>query len=219
MAAPVITPPSSALGKESIAPARPVAASPDRGRRGTLRGVAGRLGLAPNAIYTYFPTKQALLRAMVERMYSELDRDALTDRSVPSRTRVRRTALDLRAVLLARPGSSSLVMSGPVDGPAAQALGAALLHTLVEDGLGVEDAARAAYAIQVLVIGSVALDQAETAPGQTRGTDDEVYERRRAARGPGGGADSRVIEIVAGYNSAEQLIWSLDKLLDGALGC
>ena len=39
----------------------------------SVRGVAAALGLTPTAIYTYFPSKNALLRAMVEELLSSLD--------------------------------------------------------------------------------------------------------------------------------------------------
>ena len=37
----------------------------------TVRGIAAQMGVAPNAVYTYFPHKAAVLRALVERLLSE----------------------------------------------------------------------------------------------------------------------------------------------------
>ena len=39
----------------------------------SVRGVAAALGLTPTAMYTYFPSKNALLRAMVEQLLSTID--------------------------------------------------------------------------------------------------------------------------------------------------
>lgn len=36
----------------------------------SIRGVAGSLGLTPTAMYTYFPSKQDLLRAMVDELFA-----------------------------------------------------------------------------------------------------------------------------------------------------
>src|SRR3954465_6587968 len=33
----------------------------------TLRGIAAKVGVAPNAVYTYFPDKAAVVKALVER--------------------------------------------------------------------------------------------------------------------------------------------------------
>ena len=39
----------------------------------SVRGVAGSLGITPTALYTYYPSKNALLRGMVEHLLARLD--------------------------------------------------------------------------------------------------------------------------------------------------
>ena len=39
----------------------------------SLRGVASRVGLAAAALYTYFPSKSALMRGMVERLLGGIE--------------------------------------------------------------------------------------------------------------------------------------------------
>ena len=39
----------------------------------SVRGVASGLGLTPTALYTYYPSKNALLRGMVEHLLARLD--------------------------------------------------------------------------------------------------------------------------------------------------
>ena len=41
----------------------------------SVRGVASGLGLTPTALYTYYPSKNALLRGMVEQLLARLDQD------------------------------------------------------------------------------------------------------------------------------------------------
>ena len=47
----------------------------------SVRGVASGLGLTPTALYTYYPSKNALLRGMVEQLLARLDQDATPRRS------------------------------------------------------------------------------------------------------------------------------------------
>src|ERR671916_69548 len=54
----------------------------------SVRGIAARVGVAPNAVYTYFPDKAAVIKALVERLLGEVDHDVFADRSRPWRERV-----------------------------------------------------------------------------------------------------------------------------------
>ena len=49
----------------------------------SVRGIAARVGVAPNAVYTYFPDKAAVVEAIVERLLGEVDHDVVR-RSVPA---------------------------------------------------------------------------------------------------------------------------------------
>ena len=73
----------------------------------SIRGIAAKVGVAPNAVYTYFPDKAAVVKALVERLLGEVDHDVFADRSRPWRERVEALALDLRAHLSAHPGRSA----------------------------------------------------------------------------------------------------------------
>src|SRR5215208_4190563 len=119
----------------------------------TVRGVAARVGVAPNAVYTYFPDKAAVVKALVERLLGEVDHDVFADRERPWRERVEALALELRARLSAHPGAVPLMIGGPLDGPNALALNERLLQLLADAGLGPTDAARAAYLLIVYVFG------------------------------------------------------------------
>ncbi|MFG2818432.1 TetR/AcrR family transcriptional regulator [Kitasatospora sp. NPDC048365] len=185
----------------------------------SVRGIAAAVGVAPNAVYTYFPDRAALVGALVERILGELDRAAFADPGRPWRYRVHAVAAQLRERLMARPGAVDLLLFGPMDGPNALALGETLLEILAEAGLTTEDAARASYLLIVQVLGFVALEAAEVdraapVPSEAervaaraaalRAVPAEAYPRTAASAG-----------TVARYVTGEQFRWGLDRVLDG----
>src|SRR3954468_13079219 len=117
----------------------------------SVRGIAAKVGVAPNAVYTYFPDKAAVVQALVERLLGEVDHDVFADRAQPWRLRVEGLALELRQRLCAHPGAVPLMVGGPMDGPHALALNERLLELLADAGLNPVDAARAAYLLIVYV--------------------------------------------------------------------
>src|SRR3982751_1523345 len=123
----------------------------------SVRGIAARVGVAPNAVYTYFPDKAAVIKALVERLLSEGNRDVFADRTQPWRRRVEALALELRQRLTAHPGVVPLMISRPLTGPQALALHEAVLELLADAGLSPADAPRASYLLFVYIVGSVAL--------------------------------------------------------------
>src|SRR3954451_4104118 len=126
----------------------------------SVRGIAARVGVAPNAVYTYFADKAAVVKALVERLLGEVDHDVFADRDRPWRERVEALALELRAKLAAHPGAVSLMIGGPMDGANALRLNERLLELLGDAGLDRTEAARASYLLVVYVFGSIALEVA-----------------------------------------------------------
>jgi TetR/AcrR family transcriptional regulator, tetracycline repressor protein len=185
----------------------------------SVRGIAGRVGVAPNAVYTYFPDKAAVVKALVERLLGEVDHDVFADRTRPWRDRVEALALDLRSHLSAHPGAVSLMIGGPMDGPQALALNERLLELLADAGLEPTAAARASYLLIVYVFGSLALEvAAEHRPGRlppeaARITEREiVFSATPADHFPRSAAAA---STMAGYVSTEQYLWGLHRILDG----
>jgi TetR/AcrR family tetracycline transcriptional repressor len=185
----------------------------------SIRGIAARVGVAPNAVYTYFPGKAAVHEALVERLLGEVDHDAFADRSRPWRERVEALALELRERLSAHPGAVPLLIGGPLNGPHALAINERLLQLLADAGLDPGDAARAAYLLFAYVIGSIALEVSDAGrPGRLPPESERVAAREAAfAATPADlfplGAAATATR--AGYVSTEQYLWRLHRILDG----
>lgn len=134
--------------------------------RVTIRGIATRVGIAPNAVYTYFPDKAAVLHGLVEQLLGRIYANPSSDSSLPWRDRVHTLAHELRTELLAHPGSVHLLLDSPLDGPNARAVRAALLSILTDADLDPTAATYASHTLNVHILGSVALEAA----GQTAAT-------------------------------------------------
>jgi TetR/AcrR family transcriptional regulator, tetracycline repressor protein len=185
----------------------------------SVRGIAARVGVAPNAVYTYFPDKAAVIKALVERLLGDIDHDVFADRSRPWRERVEALALDLRAHLSAHPGAVGLMIGGPMDGPHALALNERLLELLADAGLERTEAARACYLLITYAFGSIALEVADhPQPGPLPPEVERVAVRHSAL------ADTPVdhfprsaaaADTMAGYISTEQYLWGLRRVIEG----
>ncbi|NIK54339.1 TetR/AcrR family transcriptional regulator [Kribbella shirazensis] len=185
----------------------------------SVRGIAAKVGVAPNGVYTYFPDKAAVVKALVERLLGEVDHGIFVDRGQPWRQRVESLALDLRTRLSAHPGVVPLMIGGPMDGPNALALNERLLEVLADAGVDPADAARAAYLLIVYVFGSIALEVADLhQPGPLPPERERIDTRLRAfaatpaERYPHTAAAAAEL---AGYISTDQYLWGLRRVLDG----
>jgi TetR/AcrR family tetracycline transcriptional repressor len=188
----------------------------------SVRGIAARVGVAPNAVYTYFPDKAAVIRALVERLLGEVDHDVFIDRSRPWRDRVEALAMDLRAHLSAHPGAVGLMIGGPMDGPHALALNEHLLEVLADAGLDPVEATRASYLLIVYVFGSIALEVADVHQAGPLPPESVRIAARQAAFAatpvdhfPRSAAAG---DTMADFISTEQYVWGLRRILDGITG-
>jgi AcrR family transcriptional regulator len=185
----------------------------------SVRGIAARVGVAPNAVYTYFPDKAAVVKALVERLLGRVDHDIFADRTRPWRERVEALALDLRSNLSAHPGAVGLMIGGPMNGPHALALNERLLELLADAGLDPVEAARASYVLIVYVFGSIALEVAdEHRPGALPPESERMTARHRALSTTPADHFPRsaaAAATMAGYISTEQYLWGLRRVLDG----
>ena len=185
----------------------------------SVRGIAARVGVAPNAVYTYFPDKAAVIKALVERLLGEVDHDVFADRTRPWRERVEALALDLRAHLSSHPGAVGLMIGGPMDGPHALALNERLLELLADAGLARPDAARASYLLIVYVFGSLALEVADQHSAGPLAPESERMTARRSAFSETPAEQfprsAAAADTMAAFISTDQYLWGLRRLLDG----
>ena len=185
----------------------------------TVRGIAAQVGVAPNAVYTYFPDKAAVLRALVERLLSEVNLDMLSDRTRPWRHRLQSLAVGFRTHLLSHPGAVNLLLSGPMDGPNALAIGERILEVFADAGLETDDTAQASRLLTTYVLGSIALEAAELEHSGPPPPEDE----RVATRLVGFAAvpsdryprTAATATTMARHITTEQFIWGLNRVLDG----
>jgi AcrR family transcriptional regulator len=133
----------------------------------TIRGLAGKLGVAATAIYWHVGNKRDLFDGLAERVVAQLavvsaDGDDPTSRIIS-------IARTLRARLLARPELVALVHRQGRTAELFQPARRLLVGELVEAGVDGADTALAVQAVLNLVIGSVLLDrQLERQPAQRR---------------------------------------------------
>ena len=113
----------------------------------------------------------------------------------------------------------NLLLSGPMDGPNALALGERLLEVFADAGLTPDDAARASYLLTTYVLGSIALEAAELEHSGPPPPEDERVATRLvgftavpANRYP---RTTATATTMARYITTEQFIWGLTRVLDG----
>jgi AcrR family transcriptional regulator len=185
----------------------------------SVRGIAARVGLAPNAVYTYFPDKAAVHKAIVERLLGEIDHDVFADRTQPWRRRVEALALELRQRLTAHPGAVSLMLGDPMNGPQALGLNERRLELLADAGLEPGDAARTAHLLFVYMLGSLAMEVADLdRPGPLPLESERIARRRHALAATAAERYPRTAAAAptaAGSISTEQYVWGLHRVLAG----
>jgi AcrR family transcriptional regulator len=139
----------------------------------TIRGLAGKLGVAATAIYWHVGDKQALLDGLAERVIDELGEVSVRGRDPVSR--ISSVARSLRATLLERPDLVALVHRQGRTAALFQPARRVLVRELTSAGVDGAGAALAVQAVLNLVIGSVLLDrQVQRQPAQ-RETPEELW--------------------------------------------
>jgi AcrR family transcriptional regulator len=214
--------PKGTLSKEIIARAGLALLDRNGVEEFSLRGVAAEVGVRPNAIYTYFPSRAALESGIVDVVLGEARIELLMDEDADWATRIQDYALSLRDALLAHPGAAPLLMTAPMDGPQALTVAEALMTAFIDAGLTGPDGARAVYPLLVYVVGSVALEMADTPLARAplpKETDRIAARKERFTRidfeaWPG---LHSARSVVGRWPSTAQFVWGLERLLRGLI--
>jgi AcrR family transcriptional regulator len=112
----------------------------------TMRRLAAELGVMPNALYTYFPHKEALLDALLDDLLAGVEAPDPAEGDWPDG--LARVMDSTRRLLLAHPQLASVFIARPGLGPNAVRLGEVSLALLRRGGLEGE---RAVEALRVLL--------------------------------------------------------------------
>jgi TetR/AcrR family transcriptional regulator, tetracycline repressor protein len=128
----------------------------------TMRRLADVLGVRPNALYTYFPDKAAILDAVLDDLLGDVER--------PKARASWRAALvslmnSYRQLLLRQPGLVALAVSRPMIGSNAMRLREDMLTLLRQGGLDDADAVTAFLALFAYATGFVAFETARKPGG------------------------------------------------------
>jgi TetR/AcrR family transcriptional regulator, tetracycline repressor protein len=107
----------------------------------TMRRLAAELGVMPNALYTYFPHKEALLDALVDDLLAGIELDGSW--SGDWRDGLTRIMDASRRLVLAHPQLVPVIMGRPGLGPNAARLGELCLGLLARGGVEGEPAVEA----------------------------------------------------------------------------
>jgi len=97
----------------------------------SMRGVAGRLGAAPMALYNHFGTREQLVGALLDRVLGRFAPDPPTDDWAED---LRRFARAHRRLLSVHPWAVAPLFAKPIPGPSAQRIGGHALAILERGG-------------------------------------------------------------------------------------
>ena len=146
----------------------------------SLRGVARELGVAPNAVYSYFPDKPALLAALLDGLLAEVE--VAEPQRIDWREGLRDILRQTRRLLLSHQDLIPLFLSRPGRGPHALRLGESMLALLERGGVSGRRAVDALRILLTYTLGFAALEAPRRADpeGEARVTASEAV--FRAAR-------------------------------------
>ncbi len=177
----------------------------------SMRRVAEAVGVAPNALYSYFPDKAALVDALMDEVLGGVDEPTRGG----WRSRIESILSDTRRVLLAHPDLVALFLARQTTGPNAMRLGEAMLGALDRGGIR---GARAVLALQALLVHTIGASAFEI----PRRDDPDPERRRRRGEAATRALSAREFphmtalgEEIARYPGDAVFRLGLESLLDG----
>ena len=139
----------------------------------SMRRLADRLGVAPNALYTHVRGKADLIDGLIDQVYAGLDLDP--DPAGDWTQQLTTLSQAIRAYLLAHPAVVPYALQQPGLGPHSLRLGEAIYNVLRPAGFSDQAVVGTVYALLTYILGFVALEVPRA--GTTPQTSDEFVRR------------------------------------------
>jgi AcrR family transcriptional regulator len=174
----------------------------------TMRKLGAALNVQAGALYRHFPSKDALLDAMAEKLLEGVG-DPIPDGPWDDQLTV--LAHRLRAALLARRDGARLVAGTFVPEPNTAAAGGAAVAVLCAAGVPVERAGWIAYATMYYVLGHTIEEQAQVRLNEQG----EDWQARQALGPQDDPLFARALDSVIAADPAERFAYGLQLLIDG----
>jgi TetR/AcrR family transcriptional regulator, tetracycline repressor protein len=178
----------------------------------TMRRLADALAVMPNALYTYFPDKAAILDAVLDDLIGDVERP---DPRASPRSGLVSLMASYRSLLLTQPGLIALTVSRPQVGPKAIRLREDGLMLLKRGGLSDADAVRAYMALFAYTAGFVAFEAGRPAgerDAEQRADARKVHESLPAEEFP---TTRALASRLAKRPGDAEFTYGLERLLDG----
>jgi TetR/AcrR family transcriptional regulator, tetracycline repressor protein len=137
----------------------------------SMRRLADRLGVAPNALYTHLHSKADLIDALIDHTYAGLDPHP--DPTGDWTHQLATLSHAIRAHLLAHPAVVPFTLAQPSLGPHSLRLGEAIYDILRPAGFSDQAVVATVHALLTYILGFVALEVARAATTPTS-SDDQV---------------------------------------------
>ncbi|KAB7745300.1 TetR family transcriptional regulator [Nostocoides sp. F2B08] len=180
--------------------------------RVSMRNVAAELGVEAMSLYHHVASKEALLDALADWVFTQIDVPAPRD---PWREAMRERAASARRVLAAHPWALGLIESR-TPGPALLTHHDSVLGCLRANGFTVVMATHAFSAIDAYVYGFVLTEQTVPfAAGQEQEYAVGIEDQLPADRYPHLAEMLREQVIAAGFEFADEFDFGLEIILDG----
>ena len=122
----------------------------------SMRRLADRLGVAPNALYTHVRGKAELIDGLIDQVYAGLTLEL--DRSGDWTQQLTTLSQAIRAHLLAHPAVVPYALQQPGLGPHSLRLGEAIYRVLRPAGFSDQAVVGTVYALVTYILGFVALE-------------------------------------------------------------
>ena len=180
----------------------------------SMRKLAGSLGASPMALYTYFPDRDALLEAVAQLLYAEID--APSDQGLGPAGTVRAVMRSVRTVLRRHPHAIALIVKYPPRTIDALAFVESGYRSFRRAGISAEETARCYRALVAYSLGTAQVEASA------------YFAQHPAARLPAGSLDAPTLHrhlpnlaeggpMLDGQDDAAEFEYGLDLILDGFL--